>query len=108
MRVREQLLQGEPVGVGAEALAVRAEAQHQVEAPLRAVPARQPGGEVFGVVAVHGRRGVGDGLGEDASDDCLVDGGGVRRGRALAAEQEPRHDLALGQLALPGSMTARV
>ncbi|BFO20198.1 hypothetical protein SHKM778_65860 [Streptomyces sp. KM77-8] len=104
MRVGEQFLQGEPVRVGAEAVAVRAEAQHHVEAPFGAVRAGEEGGEFPGVAAVD--RGVrfADGLAEGLADDHGVDGTGVGAVHAGRGEDQPGQDLRLGHPAgLQGS-----
>lgn len=103
VRVGEQPVQGEAVGVGAEAFAVRAEAQHQVEAAFRPGAAGERGGQVGGGAAVHGRERIGDGLGQHPVDDHGVHGshgGPVGSAHPGDGEDEPGEDLALVQEAV--------
>ncbi len=99
VRVGEQLLQGEPVRVGAEALPVGAEAQHHVQAPFGAVVAGEQAGELLRVAAVH--RGVrcAHGLAQGLLDHQVVHGRRVGAVHARGGEDEPGEDLGLGHAA---------
>lgn len=97
MRVGQQPVQGEALGVGAEAFAVRAEAEHQIEAPLRSGASGERGGELGGGAPVDGRVRVGDGLGQHPVDDHGIHGGRVGSVHPGDGEDEPGEDLALAE-----------
>ena len=96
VRVGEQLREGQPVRVGAEAVAVRAEAQHQVEPPLGAAGAPvELRGELLGVPAVDRASAVSlTALPRVWLDDQVVDGRRVGAVHAGDGEDQPGEDLA--------------
>ncbi len=108
MRMREQLLKGEPVGPYAEAVAVGTEAQHHVEPPLRAGVTGELSGDLTRVTAVDRRVGIRDGLAEGLVDDHGVHGGGVGAVHAARGEDQPGQDLGLGHPAGLKGIAGRV
>ena len=96
VRVGQELLEGEPVGVGAEALAVRARAEEEVEDPLGAATGRQLVEDLLGVAAVDRAGLVAHAPLDHRRDHEVVDEAGVGRGpRALEHERQAREHLPL-------------
>ena len=70
--------QQRPVGAGAEAVAVRTGAQHQVEHPLGPDARRERGEQLARLAAEHGRLGRCDLALDEQADDAVVDRRDVR------------------------------